>query len=203
MIIYSKNSRINHIIMIQIDDKLISEDVIDNKFVCDLNACKGACCIEGDSGAPITQDEIKGVKENISVIKKYMRKKGIDAIEANDVFYLDEENEAVTTLVNGKECAFVYFDKNNIAKCSIEKAYKEKQIKINKPISCHLYPIRVKKLNEFTAINIDHWKICKPACSCGDKLNVKVYRFLKNAIIKNWGKEFFHQLEIVDSNLDR
>ena len=128
---------------------------------------------------------------------------GIEAIEANDVFYLDEENEAVTTLVNGKECAFVYFDKNNIAKCSIEKAYKEKQIKINKPISCHLYPIRVKKLNEFTAINIDHWKICKPACSCGDKLNVKVYRFLKNAIIKNWGKEFFHQLEIVDSNLDR
>jgi hypothetical protein len=189
--------------MIQIDDKLISDDVIDKKFVCDLNACKGACCIEGDSGAPITKDEVYNLKNNLSPIKKYMRKEGISAIEDNDVYYLDEENEAVTTLVKGKECAFVYFDKNNIAKCSIEKAYKENEIEFNKPISCHLYPIRVKKLDELEAINIDHWKICSPACSCGEKLNVKVFRFLKEAIVKRWGQEFFKQLEIIDSELER
>ena len=189
--------------MIQIEDKLISEDVIGKKFVCDLTACKGACCVEGDSGAPISSDEIFDLKNNLSPIKKYMRKEGISAIENNDVFYLDDDDESVTTLVNGKECAFVFFDKNNIAKCSIEKAYKENEISFNKPISCHLYPIRVKKLDEFEAINIDHWKICSPACSCGEKLNVKVYRFLKNAIVKHWGQEFYDQLEIFDKELEK
>ena len=189
--------------MIQIEDKLISEDVIGKKFVCDLTACKGACCVEGDSGAPISSDEIFDLKNNLSPIKKYMRKEGISAIENNDVFYLDDDDESVTTLVNGKECAFVFFDKNNIAKCSIEKAYKENEISFNKPISCHLYPIRVKKLDEFEAINIDHWKICSPACSCGEKLNVKVYRFLKNAIVKHWGQEFYDQLEIFDKELGK
>ncbi len=189
--------------MIQIEDKLISEDVIGKKFVCDLTACKGACCVEGDSGAPISSDEIFDLKNNLSPIKKYMRKEGISAIENNDVFYLDDDDESVTTLVNGKECAFVFFDNNNIAKCSIEKAYKENEISFNKPISCHLYPIRVKKLDEFEAINIDHWKICSPACSCGEKLNVKVYRFLKNAIVKHWGQEFYDQLEIIDKELGK
>ncbi len=188
--------------MIQIEDKLISEDLIDKKFVCDLNSCKGACCVEGDSGAPISETEIISIKKNLPVIQKYMRKEGIAAIEESDVFYLDSENEAVTTLVKGKECAFVYFD-NNIAKCSIESAYKEKQIGFNKPISCHLYPIRVKKLDELQAINIDDWKICSSACSCGEKLNVKVYRFLKEAIVRHWGQEFFHQLEIIDAELKK
>ena len=189
--------------MIQIDNKLISEDVIDKKFVCDLNACKGACCIDGDSGAPINKEEISNIKNNLPSIKKHMRLEGVSAIENSDVYYLDEENEAVTTLVNGKECAFVYFDKNNIAKCSIEKAYKENDIGFNKPISCHLYPIRVKKLDEFEAINVDHLKICSPACSCGDKLNVKVFRFLKEAIINRWGQDFFDELELVDRELKR
>jgi hypothetical protein len=189
--------------MIQIDNKLISEDVIDKKFVCDLNACKGACCIEGDSGAPLNSDEISNIKNNLSSIKKHMRLEGVSAIDNSDVYYLDDENEAVTTLVNGKECAFVFFDENNIAKCSIEKAYKENDIEFNKPISCHLYPIRVKKLDEFEAINVDHWKICSPACSCGETLNVKVFRFLKDAIINRWGQEFFDELEIIDKELER
>ena len=189
--------------MIQIEDKLISEDLIDKKFICDLKSCKGACCVEGDSGAPISESEILSIKNNLRVIKKYMRKEGITAVEESDVFYLDSENEAVTTLVKDKECAFVYFDKNNIAKCSIESAYKENQIDFNKPISCHLYPIRVRKLDELQAINIDDWKICSSAGLCGEKLNVKVYRFLKEAIVRHWGQDFFDQLEIIDAEFEK
>ena len=95
------------------------------------------------------------------------------------------------------KCSIVVFDENNIAKCSIESAYRKKKINFNKPISCHLYPIRVKKYDSFTAINIDSWHVCKPACQCGIELNVPVFRFLKDAIVRSWGLEFFNQLDLV------
>lgn len=185
--------------MVEIEDKLISDDLFKKKFVCDLQQCKGACCIEGDAGAPLTSEEVLLIEENLSSIKSQMRAQGVDAVEKHGVFYNDSEGEKVTTLVNGKECAFVFFDKNNIAKCSIEAAYSKNEIDFNKPISCHLYPIRVKKYNDFSAINIDDWHICKPACDCGKTLNIPVFKFLKDAIIRKWGGEFFDQLDKVYS----
>ena len=186
--------------MIEIDDKLISDDLFSKQFVCDLQKCKGACCVEGDSGAPLTNEESKIIHANLNKIKPEMRIEGVEAVEENGVFYLDDDGEQVTTLVNKKECAFVFFDKNNIAKCAIESAYLKGKVNFIKPISCHLYPIRVKNYNEFQAINIHDWHICKPACECGGKLNVPVFKFLKKAIVRMWGDEFFKDLEAVDES---
>jgi hypothetical protein len=188
--------------MIEIEDKLISLDIFEKKFVCDLNACKGACCVEGDAGAPLNMDEIDIIEESLEAIKPYMRQEGIDAIEKSGVFYMDEDNEPVTTLVNGSECAFVYFDENNITKCSIEKAHKEGKLDFKKPISCHLYPIRVAKYRKFQALNYNEWHICKPACACGNELNVPVYKFLKEPITRAWGESFFNELELVAKELE-
>ena len=187
--------------LIEVKDKIVSTQIFDKKFVCDLNACKGACCIEGNSGAPLTLDEIDLLEENIEKIMPFMRPEGIEQVEENGVFYMDEDNEAVTTLVNGGECSFVYFDENNITKCGIEQAYNSGKIDFNKPISCHLYPIREKQFNDFRALTYDVWPICAPACACGDKLDVPVYRFLKGAIIRAYGEDFFEALEEVDKGL--
>ena len=131
--------------LVEIGDKLISTQLLERRFVCDLNACKGACCVEGDSGAPLTFDEIDQIETDLDEILPYMRPEGKAAVEKTGVFYLDQDNEPVTTLVNDKECAFVYFDEQGITKCSIEKAYLEGKTDFKKPISCHLYPIRVKQ----------------------------------------------------------
>jgi len=187
--------------LIEVKDKIVSTQIFDKKFVCDLNACKGACCIEGNSGAPLTLDEIDLLEENIEKIMPFMRPEGIEQVEENGVFYMDEDNEAVTTLVNGGECAFVYFDENNITKCGIEQAYNSGKIDFNKPISCHLYPIREKQFNDFRALTYDIWPICAPACACGDKLDVPIYRFLKGPIIRAYGEDFFEALEEVDKGL--
>ena len=187
--------------LIEVKDKIVSTQLFDKKFVCDLNACKGACCIEGNSGAPLTLDEIDLLEENIEKIMPFMRPEGIEQVEENGVFYMDEDNEAVTTLVNGGECSFVYFDENNITKCGIEQAYNSGKIDFNKPISCHLYPIREKQFNDFRALTYDVWPICAPACACGDKLDVPVYRFLKGSIIRAYGEDFFEALDEVDKGL--
>ena len=187
--------------MVEIEDKLISLDLFDKKFVCDLSACKGACCVKGDSGAPLEEDEILKLEKELPIIKSNMREEGVREVEENGVYYFDEENEPVTSLVNGEECAFVYFDSSNIAKCAIEKTFNENKTSFMKPISCHLYPIRVSNLNAGQAINYNKWDICKPACDCGEKLKVPVFRFLKNAIIRKWGELFFNELENVDKHL--
>ena len=172
--------------MVEIDDKLISLDVFEKRFVCDLNACRGACCIEGDSGAPLEEDEIDIIEENLEKIKPYMRAEGLAEVDKTGVFYMDQDNEPVTTLVNDAECAFVFFDEKNITKCAIEAAYNNGDITYKKPISCHLYPIRVKKLTNYVALNYSHWKICNDACKLGKSLDVKTFKFLKEPIIRKW-----------------
>lgn len=187
--------------LIEIGDKIISTQIFDRKFVCDLNACKGACCVEGDAGAPLTLDEIDILEDNLEAIKPYMRQEGIDAVEKTGVFYIDQDNEPGTTLVNEKECAFVFFDENGITKCGIEQAHREGKTDFKKPISCHLYPIRVKEFKDFTALNYDKWDICAPACSCGESLDVPVYKFLKEPLIRAFGEAFFKELEVVNKEL--
>tara|TARA_Y100000385_G_scaffold2070_1_gene2204 strand:+ start:54 stop:632 length:579 start_codon:yes stop_codon:yes gene_type:complete len=183
--------------MVEIEDKIISDELFEKKFVCDLQKCKGGCCVEGDSGAPLRSKEIKEIAKNLSIIKSEMSTKGINAIKNNDFHYLDSDGDKVTKLVDGKECVFVVFDKNNIAKCSIESAYRKNKINFNKPISCHLYPVRIKKYDSFTAVNVDSWHVCKPACECGTELNVPVFKFLKDAIVRSWGLDFFKHLDSV------
>ena len=183
--------------MVEIEDKIISDELFEKKFVCDLQKCKGGCCVEGDSGAPLKSKEIKEIAKNLSIIKSEMSRKGLNAIKNNDFHNVDSDGDKVTKLVDGKECVFVVFDKNNIAKCSIESAFRKNKINFNKPISCHLYPVRVKKYDSFTAINVDSWHVCKPACECGTELNVPVFKFLKDAIVRSWGLDFYHHLDSV------
>jgi hypothetical protein len=188
--------------LVEIQDKIVSTQIFERQFVCDLTACKGACCIEGNGGAPVTKEEVDIIEANLDKVLPYMRPEGIAAIEAQGVVYEDEDFEPATTLVNGKECAFVYFDQTNTAKCAIEKAHREGQIDFIKPISCHLYPIRTKQFNEYTALNYEKWDICEPACACGEKLDVPVYKFLKEPLIRAFGPEFYKELEIVSRELD-
>lgn len=182
--------------MVAIDKTLISEDVFDKKFVCDLNACKGACCVAGDSGAPLDKDELEVLDSVLEQVKPYMTKKGLKAVEKHGTYVVDSDGDYTTTLVSEKaECAFVYFDDNKIAKCAIEQAYYDGKITWKKPISCHLYPIRITKHKSYDAVNYSKWDVCKPACECGKKLDVPVYKFLKEPLIRKYGKGWYKQLE--------
>lgn len=189
--------------LVEIGDKVVSTQIFERKFVCDLSSCKGACCVEGDAGAPLTFEEVSILEEDLEVIKPFMRQEGIKAIEKTGVFYMDQDNEPVTSLVKNSECAFVYFDEKGITKCAIEQAHKEGKTNFKKPISCHLYPIRVKKFNDFKALNYDKWSICEPACACGESLNVPVFKFLKEPLIRAFGEGFFQELLIVDEEIKK
>lgn len=181
--------------MIAIGNTLISEDLIEKKFVCDLNACKGECCVAGDSGAPLDKEELPLLEGVVEAVKPYMTKKGIKVVEKQGAWVKDSDGDYTTTLVSeGAECVFVFFDEKKIAKCAIEQAYNEGKIKWQKPISCHLYPIRITKHKNYEAVNYHKWDICKPACDCGSKLNVPVFKFLKTPLIKKYGKAWFNEL---------
>ena len=189
--------------LVEIQDKVVSLDIFEKKFVCDLTACKGACCIEGDAGAPLTFEEVDILEENLEFIEPYMRKEGIEAVNQTGVFYMDWDNAPVATLVNDKECAFVTFNEKGIALCAIEQAHKDGKIDFKKPISCHLYPIRAKKYPTFESINYNTWDICSDACSCGEKLDVKVYKFLKEPLVRAYGEEFYKELSHVDEEIEK
>lgn len=187
--------------MVEIEDKLVSQDLFEKKFVCDLTACKGACCIEGDGGAPLEEQEIELLEKYFDHVEPYLSEKSLDVIKKSGYFVVGEDGELETPLVNGKECVYVHFDKNGVAKCAFDTAHREGKIPWKKPISCHLYPIRISKLSTHKAINFHEWQICKPACECGDKLNVQVFKFLKEPIIRKFGKEFYEELERVNEFL--
>ena len=189
--------------LVEIKDKLVTTQLFEEQFVCNLSTCKGACCIEGDAGAPLTFEEVDIIEDALEEIKPYMRAEGIEAVDNKGVFYLDQDGEPVTTLVNGAECAFVFFDEQGITKCAIEKAQQEGKIEYKKPISCHLYPIRVRKFQDYEALNYDRWDICSDACDLGKSLQVPVYKFLKEPIIRAWGEAFFKELEIVDEEFKK
>lgn len=181
--------------MLQIGKTIISEDIIEKEFVCNLAACKGACCVDGDAGAPLDEDEAILLKKVYSKIKPFLRKEGIYAIEKEGVYTTTEKGEYETTLINHKDCAYVIFDENKKALCGIEKAYNQGVIKWKKPISCHLYPIRVQHYAEFAAVNYHKWQICNDACSLGKELEVPVYKFVKQALIRKFGSEWYRELE--------
>lgn len=188
--------------MIQVENSLLSEEIFSKHFVCDLQACKGACCIEGDSGAPLEIEEIDKLEEIYDDIKDFLTEEGRASIEKNGVFNVDRDAEFVTTLNQGKECAFTTYNSQGHAKCGIEDAYRAGKTDFKKPISCELYPIRIDKLKYYEALNYHRWEICKAACDCGAKLKVKVYQFLKEPLIRKYGEEWYEQLKEVDKLLE-
>ncbi|MFW5657112.1 MAG: DUF3109 family protein [Bacteroidota bacterium] len=188
--------------MLQIDNKILSLDIIEKKFVCDVERCKGACCVHGDSGAPLEDNEVTILEEEYRNIKPFLRKEGVEAIENQGIWVVDSDNDKVTPLVNNNECAYVVFD-NGIAKCGIEKAYTEGATYFQKPVSCHLYPIRTKKHKEFEGMNYDTWDICKPALKLGERLNVPVYVFVKDALIRKYGKDWYQKLKIAVNEIEK
>jgi hypothetical protein len=189
--------------MIQIDDTVIALDIIEENFLCDLRVCKGACCIEGDSGAPLSNDEVDIIKELLPLVWDDLSEKAQEIIREQGVAYKDYDNEMVTSIVNGKDCAFTYYDESGICKCAIEKAYKEGKTDFYKPISCHLYPIRLQKYKDFTAVNYHRWRVCKPAVKKGDKENLKIYQFLREPLIRRFGEAWYNELCIVAEEIKK
>jgi hypothetical protein len=184
--------------MIIVGQTLVSEDLFDQQFVCDLNACKGACCIEGESGAPLEADELLRIEENLEAVKPFMRSEGLKTIEASGPYVVDEDGEFVTSLVSKHgACVFVTYDEKGIAKCALEQAYNAGATNWKKPISCHLYPVRLAQLTEYVAVNYHRWQVCEPACACGSALKVPVYRFLKEPLIRRFGEAWYAELEEV------
>ena len=187
--------------MLQINDTVISLDLLDQKFVCDLASCKGICCIEGDDGAPLEHSEVKIIEDILPLIWDDLTQKSKDLIQTQGVSYIDKDGEPVTSIVNGAECVFTYTDESGICKCAIEKAYREGKTDFYKPISCHLYPVRIQKYNEYVAVNYHKWSVCNCARKLGKQLKVPVYKFLKEPLIRRFGNDWYEQLEIADKEL--
>ncbi len=185
--------------MFQLGKTIVSEEIIDNDFVCNLSACKGKCCIDGEAGAPLDEDELIILMDIYPKVKPFLRPEGIEALEDQGLFTMDE-GEYETTLIDGKDCAYSIFDENGTVKCGIEEAYNQGAIDWKKPISCHLYPIRITEYIEFSAVNYHKWPICDDACSLGAALQVPVYKFVKEALIRKFGKDWYMELERIARN---
>lgn len=181
--------------MIQIDDVIISLDILKEKFCCDLDTCKGQCCVDGDSGAPVEEDEKKKLEEIIPIVWNDLSPKAKDIINQQGPTYTDYDGDLVTSIVDGKDCVFTCYDKKGCCYCAIEKAFGEGKTDFYKPISCHLYPIRVSKIGQYKAVNYHQWNVCKAAVILGNKKNIPVYRFLKNPMIRKFGEAWYHELE--------
>jgi len=182
--------------VLQIEDTIVSLEVLDAQFVCNLQVCRGDCCVEGDAGAPLEHSEIDELIQLLPVILPDLSEAAKRIIENQGVFYIDTEGEPVTQIVNGRECVFSYRNEQGICKCAIEKAYREGKTRFSKPVSCHLYPVRVQKYNNYQAVNYHRWQICQCAVALGNELKVPVYVFLKEPLIRKFGVDWYTQLEI-------
>lgn len=183
--------------MIIIQDTLVSDDVVSEQFVCNLTACKGACCWEGDLGAPLDAEELPILEQIFEKVKPFLSPAGLAAIESQGRWTELRTGDFATPLINGGPCAYMVFDSLGIARCGIETAFREGEIDWKKPISCHLYPIRISK-NLITGsdfLNYDRWEICSAACELGEKEQVAVYQFLKEPLIRKYGEDFFEELD--------
>jgi hypothetical protein len=180
--------------MIEIGETIISTDVVTRLFTCDLLKCKGACCVMGDSGAPVDENEKVLLEEIFPELMPFLRPEGVRAIEKQGTSVTDTDNEQVTPLIEGKECAYTVFE-NGIARCGIEKAFLAGAVPIRKPLSCYLYPVRIKKYAKFEAVNYDSWSICDPARILGASLHMPVYEFTAPALRQKYGEEWLQALK--------
>ncbi len=190
--------------MIQIDDTIISTDLFDTKFCCDLDVCKGECCIEGDSGAPLEKEEVAELERVLPVIWDDLSERSKEVINQQGVSYVDEEGDLVTSIVDGGECVFTRIAEDGMCKCAIEMAYREGKIDFYKPISCHLYPVRLENLRNGTVgVNVHRWKVCKCAFAKGKEENIPLYAFLKGPLTRRFGEEWYEKVEIAAEELKK
>ena len=196
--------------ILQVEDVLISADILTERFCCDLNVCKGECCIEGDAGAPVTLDEIASIEDSLDVVWPDMSASAQSVVDRQGVSYIDQEGDLVTSIVNGKDCVFTCYDTivvgdgpiHHCCLCAFEKAFRAGRISFCKPISCALYPIREKKLGmNLIGLNYNRWDVCKCAREKGTQLDIPVYRFLKEPLIRRFGERWYGQLETLVSEL--
>ena len=189
--------------MFKIGETLVSEEIIKNNFHCNIFACKGACCMKGNRGAPLEKKEAKIIEKSFDKIKPFISESGKKIVEEKGKYIYDEEGNIETPLVNGKECVYVHYNLNGFLECGIEKAYNQGSIPIKKPLSCHLYPIRVKQYSSFTAVNYHQWSICSDACSLGKELQKPLFEFVKEALIRRFGIDWYLELEKVAKELKK
>lgn len=181
--------------MIQIDDTLVSLDVIEKFFLCDLSHCKGECCVEGDSGAPLEPGEVEELEKVLPVVWNDLSEKAKAVIDRQGVSYVDEEGDRVTSIVDGKDCVFTCYDSDGTCKCAVEKAFREGKTSFYKPVSCHLYPVRITEYPDFKAVNYHKWDVCKAAALLGEKERVRVFQFLKEPLVRKFGEQWYAALE--------
>lgn len=181
--------------MFQIQDTLVSLDLAEEFFCCDLSKCLGACCIEGDAGAPVTPDEVEKIKESLPAIEADMLPRAVEEVRRNGVAYTDEEGDLVTTLLDGRNCAFTCYGPGGVCLCALEKARREGRTSWLKPASCALYPLRLTEYPSFTAVNYHRWSICRDAVANGRRLGIRLYQFLKQPLIERFGAEWYAELK--------
>ncbi len=181
--------------MILVENTIISDNIADKEFVCHLQKCKGKCCVAGDLGAPLEDEEIEFLRQDYEQIKPYLSAAGRHEITQQGFYVLDDEGDKGTPLINNQECAYAVYNQNNILKCGIEQAYLDGKTTFRKPISCHLYPIRIEKYPDCEALNYDVWDICSDACKLGARLGVAIYQFLKEPLIRKYGEDWYKKLE--------
>lgn len=183
--------------MIDIDDRIVHRDVFEKHFICDISKCKGICCVEGDSGAPLEEDEAKKLDEILPKIYDRLTEAGKAVIDIQGTSGIDVEGELTTTILAGAgECVFTLHDENGVSYCAIERAWEEGIVDFRKPISCHLYPIRVTKYKGFDAVNYDVWDICKDGLCLGKKEGVSIFEFLKEPLIRKYGEDWYKKASI-------
>ena len=187
--------------VVQIDDTLVSTDCLTEKFCCDLQACKGICCVEGDAGAPVELDEVAAMEAALPAVWPLLSASAQAVIDRQGVVYTDEEGDLVTSIVNGKDCVFTCYDENGHCLCAFEKAFREGKTSFYKPLSCHLYPIRLKKIGDGVALNYHRWEVCRMAVEKGRQLGLPVYRFLKEPLVRRFGEAWYAELESVVEEL--
>ncbi len=180
--------------MLEIQNTLVSLDLAEQFFCCDLDSCLGECCIEGDAGAPITEEEKKKIEEILPEIYDELLPAAKREIDSNGVAYIDEEGDLVTSIIDGRNCVFTCYEAGGMCHCAIERAYRQGRIDFCKPVSCHLYPLRLTEYPTFTAVNYHRWKICKCAELLGRKNGVRLYQFLKGPLERRFGKEWYAEL---------
>lgn len=187
--------------MIEIDGKIVSDDILTECFACDIARCKGECCVDGNSGAPLEMEEADILEEEYENYKPYMTPEGIESVERQGFMVVDCDGDYTAPLVDDAECAYSYRE-NGITLCAIEKAFREGKCSFRKPISCHLYPIRLINLSNGTiGLNYHRWNVCSSACENGRKLGIPVYKSLREPIIRRFGEEFYKALECAEDLL--
>lgn len=183
--------------MFQLGKTIVSEEIIENDFMCNLSACKGACCVDGEAGAPLEEAELQILSDIYPKVKPFLTKEGIEAIEQQGLFITHNDEYETPLISSDDSCAYIIYDEKGVSMCGIEEAYNQGEVTWKKPVSCHLYPIRVQDYSEFSAVNYHKWEICDDACTLGKELQIPVYKFVKEALIRKFGEDWYAELEKV------